>query len=311
MKLRLMEPRDWNEVARLIYESLNAWYMKYRGFNLVTGSWETMLLYPRAYEALDPNCCILAVEDSDQEERIAGSCFFHPRSTHIALGMMNTHPDFFGKKCASLMLKYIIDLAELENKPIRLVSSSMNLESFSTYNRRGFVPSVFYQDMVFEVPEAGIDVPVPSGYTIREASESDVSEIVALEKELSHIEREKDFRYFIKNEDGIWRLSVLCDSNGKIDGFIGSIDDPGSNMLGPGLARNEEQIIALVTYELNHHRGRKPVVLVPAACKNLSKLLYSHGAINCELHFSQIRAGKELFPVQTGISIPTFMPETG
>lgn len=311
MKLRLMEPRDHDEVALLIYKSLNAWYMKYRGFNLVGGPWETMRLFPRVYESLDPNCCILAVDDSGPEERIAGSCFFHPRPSHYALGMMNTHPDFFGKKAASMMLQYIIDLAEAEDKPIRLVSSSMNLESFSTYNKKGFVPQVFYHDMTLKVPEAGIAAEIPRGCAIRPAVEGDVPQLRALEMELSHIDREKDFRYFIENRDGIWSLNVLVSEAGKIDGFMASVDDPGSSMLGPGLARTEGQITALTANELGRFRGRNPVVLVPASCQNLAALLYSHGAMNCELHFSQIRAnGRELRP-QTGIAIPTFMPETG
>ena len=309
MILRLMNPADHDEVARVVYESLNAWYMKYRGFKLVTGPWETMRIFPRVYEALDPNCCITAVDE--ETGRIAGACFFHPRPTHYALGIMAVHPDFFGRKAASLMLRYIIEEAERENKPIRLVSSSMNLESFSTYNRQGFVPRIFYQDMIFTVPQAGLDVPMPPGATIRAATEADVAAMTAMEMELSGIHREKDFRFFIENKDGIWSLNVLVLPGGKIAGFMASVDDPGSAMLGPGLAENEEQITALVLHELNRFRGRNPVVLVPAVCQNLTKLLYSYGATNCELHFSQIRAAGQDMPEQKGIAVPTFMPETG
>lgn len=309
MNLRLMQPGDWDEVARLIYASLNAWYMKYRGFNLVAGPWETMRLFPRVYEALDPDCCILAVDE--ETGRIAGSCFFHPRPTHYALGIMNTHPEYFGKKAASRMLEYILDEACREAKPVRLVSSSMNLESFSTYNKRGFVPTVFYQDMTFRVPEAGVPVPVCPGMSIRAAVPEDVPQLVALEMELAGINREKDFQFFIENAAGIWSLSVMEDASGRIAGFMASVNDPGSNMLGPGLARTEEQIMALACHELNHHRGRSPVTLVPAACTDFVAMMYSFGATNCELHFSQILTHGQPVSPPAGIVIPTFMPETG
>lgn len=309
MNLRLMQPGDWDEVARLIYASLNAWYMKYRGFNLVTGPWETMRLFPRVYEALDPGCCILAVDDA--AGRIAGSCFFHPRPTHYALGIMNTHPDYFGQKAASRMLEYILAEARQAGKPVRLVSSSMNLESFSTYNKRGFVPTVFYQDMTFRVPDGGVPVPMPVGMSIRAAVMADVPQLAALEMELAGIDREKDFRFFIENAAGIWSLSVMEDERGRIAGFMASVNDPGSNMLGPGLARTEAQIMALACHELNRHLGRSPVTLVPAACPNFVAMMYSFGATNCELHFSQILTNGQPVPLPAGIVIPTFMPETG
>ena len=88
---RLMHADDWDEVARLIHVSLNEWYERNRGFRLVNGGWETMLIFPRVYEALDPGCCVLVEETTSKN--IAGSCFFHLRSTHIALGIMNTHPN--------------------------------------------------------------------------------------------------------------------------------------------------------------------------------------------------------------------------
>ncbi len=311
MQLRLMQPGDWDEVARLIHASLNAWYMKNRGYNLVNGSWDTMRIFPRVYEALDPGCCILAVDESGTVPRIAGSCFFHPRPTHYALGIMNTHPDYFGKKAASRMLDYIVGEARRESKPVRLVSSSMNLESFSTYNKRGFVPVTFYQDMIFPVPAEGVPVPLLAGTNIRAAEMADVPRLVALEMELSGIHREKDFRFFVENADGIWSLSVLEDAAGEIAGFMASVNDPGSNMLGPGLARTEEQIMTLACHELNHHRGRRPVMLVPAACRNFTQMMYSFGAKNCELHFSQILPHGQKPTPSAGIAIATFMPETG
>jgi GNAT superfamily N-acetyltransferase len=303
---RLMRVDDWNEVARLIHSSLNIWYERNRGFQLVSGGWETMLIFPRVYEALDPGCCVLVEETSSK--RIAGSCFFHPRSTHVALGIMNTHPDFFGNGVASLMLKYIINEADQRTLPIRLVSGATNVDSFSLYNRAGFVPTRFFQDMTVKVPEKGFDVAAPPGWTLRDATTDDIPKIVALEKELSSIEREKDYHFFLRNNDNIWHMSDLTGPNGELGGFLVSVNDPGSNMLGPGLARDESLAAALVRGELNHHRGCSPVWLIPSCSRSLVDAMYAMGAKNCELHITQVRGN---YTPESGIVFPTFMPETG
>ena len=303
---RLMCMDDWDEAARLIHASLNVWYEKNRGFKLVSGGWETMLIFPRVYESLDPGCCVLVEETASK--RIAGSCFFHPRSTHVALGIMNTHPDFFGKGVASRMLRYILDDAAQRKLPVRLVSGATNVDSFSLYNRAGFLPTRFFQDMTVKVPESGFDVAAPPDCTLREATESDIPQIVALERELSSIEREKDYRFFLRNDGGIWHMSVLIGPGGGLDGFLVSVNDPGSNMLGPGLARNETMAAALIRNELNFHRGRSPVWLVPSTARSLVGAMYAIGAKNCELHISQVLGD---YVPETGIVFPTFMPETG
>jgi hypothetical protein len=79
-------------------------------------------------------------------------------------------------------------------------------------------------------------------------------------------------------------------------------------MLGPGMAQSEEAMLALIVAELNHHRGRRPLLLVPCDCPNLVKGLYQLGARNCEIQFAQVRGRFDGF---NGVVIPTFMPETG
>ena len=303
---RLMRVDDWNEVARLIHSSLNIWYERNRGFQLVKGGWETMLIFPRVYEALDPGCCVLVEETTSR--RIAGCCFFHPRSTHIALGIMNTHPDFFGHGVASQMLRYITDEAERQKLPVRLVSGATNVDSFSLYNKAGFVPTRFFQDMTVKVPDKGFEIAAPPGWTFRDATVEDIPQIVALERELASIEREKDYHFFLRNNDGIWHMSVITGPNGELGGYLVSVADPGSNMLGPGLARDEGLAAALVRGELNFHRGRSPVWLVQSTSRSLVDAMYAIGAKNCELHITQVLGN---YTPETGIVFPTFMPETG
>ena len=65
--------------------------------------------------------------------KIAGSCFYHPRKSHISLGIMNVSQIFLDKGIAGNLLKKIIKIAKDQSLPVRLVSSAQNLDSFSLY----------------------------------------------------------------------------------------------------------------------------------------------------------------------------------
>ena len=303
ISIRRLRPDEWDEVATLIFDSTNSWYQKNFSKNVFNGKPVVARVFPEVYEALDPGCCLVA----EVGGRMAGSCFFHPRETHFSLGIMNVHPKFVGRGIAGVILREIIGLAEAESKPVRLVSSAVNLDSFSLYNRHGFVPRAAFQDMFVAVPEGGMAVEPPLGTDrVRSATMDDVAAIADLEMELCGIRREKDFRHFVENEAGIWHVSVI-EGAGGIDGVLCSVDHPGSNMLGPGVMRTEADAAALLFAELDVHRGRSPVFLVPVEASELVKTAYSWGARNLELHFSQVLGESSEC---RGVSMPTFMPET-
>jgi GNAT superfamily N-acetyltransferase len=304
--LRPMRRSDWPEVADLIHVSTNYWYQRSGKPPIFTCRTLDTQLFCRVYEDLDPGCCILA-EVSDTG-RIAGSCFYHPRPTHVSLGIMNVHPSYFGQHIAATLLNFITDLADQQNKPVRLVSIAMNLDSFSLYTRAGFVPRQTFADMYLPVPADGLPHQTPAMARVRAATIDDAEAMAALEFAHAHIRRDNDFRYFLENREGIWHASVLESTAGKIDGFLASVVHAASNMLGPGLAKNADDAIALILAELNHHRRRSPVFLVPADQAELVRQLYALGARNCELHFAQIRGP---YHPPTAITMPTFMPETG
>lgn len=305
MKLRSMINTDWSTVADLICVSTNYWYQMNRGFPIFANGPDSVRLFCEVYEALDPGCCVLA--EDEKSGMLMGSCFYHPRSTHVSLGIMNVHPNYFGRGVARALLKYITDFADANDKPIRLVSSAMNLDSFSLYTKAGFVPRQAFQDMMIDVPETGLDFDIEGKERVREARLEDVPAIIALEKVVSGIDRTKDFEYFIQNEAGIWHTSVYEGMDGQIDGVLVSVNHPGSNMLGPGVMRSEESVLPLILAELNANKGRSPVFLVPVDSP-VVQTLYAWGARNCEVHFAQVRGHFQAF---NGVVMPTFMPETG
>lgn len=302
-----MLPGDFDEVAELIFLSTNAWYQQNLGHAAFAGKPESCRIFPEVYEDLDPGCGI--VVENDATGRLAGSCFYHPRETHVSLGIMNVHPNYFGRGVAARILREIIDYAATRDLPVRLVSSALNLDSYSLYNRYGFVPFIVYQDMVVDVPRSGIPEPEEGSLpAVREAEAPDLVGIGALEFELAGISREKDYCYFMENATGIWQTLVSENEDGEIDGFLVSIDHPATRMIGPGVARDAAAAEALLRAQLDRYRGRSVVFLLPARERELIARAYAMGARNCELHFGQVLG--EAQPV-SGIVFPTFLPETG
>jgi len=136
-----MRPEEADRVAELIFESTNHWYETSGYPRIFQGDWKVCRIFTDVYEDLDPGCCLIAISGQDT---IIGSCFYHPRQTHISLGIMNTHPALSRKGVAKALLKMIIEIADDLSVPLRLVSSAFNLDSYSLYTRNGMAPFALY-----------------------------------------------------------------------------------------------------------------------------------------------------------------------
>lgn len=306
-RIRSIEERDRSEVAELIAVSMNTWDIAH-GFppgRFTGGAPQTDVFYT-VYQRLDPGGCVVA--ESTENGRLAASCYHRERETHLSLGIMNVHPNYFGQGIARDVLSYVTDLADASGKPLRLVSSVMNLESFSLYTRAGFVPRLLYQDLLVTVPDGGFATTVAGAERVRDATLDDVDAMAELELAVSGISRVKDYRTFIENVDGFWGVSVLEEAGGRLGGYLASIGHPLFNEIGPGVARTEAHGAALLLRELNRYPERTPLVLVPCEATELVTFLYRLGGRNCELHAAGVRGPSQAF---AGVSFPTFMPETG
>jgi len=304
IQIRPMTAADRSDVAELICLSTNVWYQSHGRPLIFSGGPASTTVFFDVYNALTPGCGLAAV---NAEGRLVGSCFYHPRPTHVSLGIMNVHPNYFGAGVARRLLARIIEIADQQGKPVRLVSSAMNLDSFSLYTRAGFVPRTPYQDMFLSVPPEGLKLSTELDRFVRPAVMDDVEAMVALEREVAGLDRGLDYRHFIANREGFWHMSVLEDGSGKLQGFMASSGSAGCNMVGPGTARTPAQAAALLLAELNVQRGRCPVFLAPVQCGELVRTLYAWGARNCETHFSQVRGPCQ--PIR-GVHMPTFLPES-
>lgn len=297
---------DREPVARLLHRSLVQWYESRLGQGARFGdSHEPFLLFPEVYEALDPGECVTA---RDSDGRILGVCFSHERETHVAIGIVSTAPEAGGRGIAKKMMSLVLEKARRLGKPARLVSSLMNLDSFSLYTRLGFVPGTTFQDLLITVPETGMVSPPPLDVEqVREARTEDVARIADFEFSQQGIRREKDLHFFMRNDAGSWRVLVSEDAKGRMNGFLGMSTHPSCTMIGPGVAADEQVAIALLWKALDGLRGRSLVFLAPCSATGLVRAAYDWGARNVELHVAQSTAPN---PSARGIVFPTFMPET-
>jgi len=302
-----LTPDDSTAVAHLLHRSLVHWYETRLGQGAKFGDYpEPFLLFPEVYEALDPGEGLLAKDTETQE--LLGVCFSHERETHVAIGIVATAPEAAGRGVARRMMEAVLEKASRLDKPARLVSSLMNLDSFSLYTRLGFVPGAIFQDLLISVSETGMPQPAPAGTArVRDARPDEAAHIADFEHELQGIRRVKDFDFFLRNEVGSWRVLVSERDDGSLDGYLAMSTHPSFSMIGPGVAEDETVATALLWLALDGLRGKTLVFLVPATAAQLVQTAYSWGARNVELHVAQSTAP---LARTSGIVFPTFMPET-
>lgn len=328
--LRPATADDRSELHDLICVSLNYWYRSAGKLAIVTGGPDACSVFWDVYNAIDPGCCVVAVEP--RTDRLMGGCFYHPRDTHVSVGIMAAHPNYFGRGVAGRLLRHITDIADRAGKPVRLVSSAMNLDSYSLYTRAGFVPRGLYHDMVVPADRVRAGLGGVDLAGVRPATAADVPAIADLEWRVGGIRRERDWRYFVDcavagvgagsgtgggagvGVAAAWHVSIRQAPDGTIAGALASVDHPGSHMLGPGVMADDATAATLVAAELTHHArsavgpaSRTPVFLIPADRPALVRTVYGWGGRNVELHVLQSRGHIEPFK---GVSMPTFMPET-
>lgn len=307
--LRPLVDADHDAVARLLHRSLVQWYQSRLGQGARFGEKpEPFRLFPEVYAALDPGEGMAATDPATGE--LLGVCFVHPRETHISVGIVATAPEAQGRGVARAMLTPVLDLARRTGRPARLISSLLNLDSFSLYSRLGFVAHTLYQDLALTVPIAGLAAPPPPGVTrVRPVTDpGEAARLAAFERDLQGIHREPDHTFFLRNSVGAWRVWALENPDGSLEGFLVASHHPSCVMLGPGVASDEAAAAALLWRALDAMRGTSPVFLIPSSAAGLVRQCYAWGARNVELHAAQA-AGP--IPPARGIAFPTFLPESG
>lgn len=300
--IRAMKPNEWDEVGKLIFTSTNTWYTQNGKAAVFSCRPEDLHFFCETYESLDPDCCLIAEVDGE----IAASCFYHPRPTHFSLGIMCVHPNFYGRGLARKLLTQIISLAAKAEKPLNLISSALNIDSFSLYNKAGFIPKDVYQDMIIPVPESGLEFSKEELANVRPATFKDILEMVNLEKEIHGQDHGKDLQYIINDSSPHWKCHVL-EQDGTIQGFLCGVNHSCSKIIGLGAIKDSANTLTLIKSHLDSYKGHSPLVLIPTKETQLVQDLLMMKARNVELHISQ--SLEKNSPEVKGIVLPTFLPE--
>jgi GNAT superfamily N-acetyltransferase len=305
--MRPLNDDDRAEYADLLFSAFNAWYWKHGlGMDFYQCEPIEVAIFYDIYSDISPGCSIAVFHK--RTGRMMGACFYHPREYRVSLGIMSVHPNYSGQGVGKAMVNHILDFTKQNGyKACRLVSSALNLDSFSLYNRLGFIPRDMYQDMIIEVTYEGLGVSVPGEDKVRVATFEDVPEMGDLEMEISAIKRENDYRYAIENTRGVMQASVYENDQQGIDGFMIATKHCAINILGPCVARTEEIAIALIRRELERFRGLSALFVIPMRKRKMVEQLYDWGAINVETHLKEVWGE---FQEYRGVSMPSYLPET-
>jgi GNAT superfamily N-acetyltransferase len=306
--LRPLESRDIINYTDMLYGSFNKWYWEHGWGKDYFGCkpQDTSIFYD-IYNDLSPGRSIAVFDDKSGS--LMGACFYHPREYHVSLGIMCVHPGYWGKGAGRAMVDHILNFTrENSYKACRLVGSALNMNSFSLYNRSGFVPRASYNDMVINVSSDTLKMRVTGEERVRKAVIEDVAMIGELEMAVSGIKRGIDYRYAVDNPRKILHLSVYENSQGAVDGFMILVKHSALNMLGPCVARSEEIALSLISKELERFSGTWVLMLIPMEKRRMVEQAYKWGAINVETHLKQVWGEFQPFK---GVNMPSFLPETG
>lgn len=306
--LRPMVEEDIPAYSRMLKRSFNTWYWNHGwGQDYFKCREQDLAIFWQIYKHVSDGHCVIAIDPGTGA--MMGACFYHPRKYHVSLGIMCVDPAYFNRGVGRQLVNDIIDYTERRGyDALRLVSSAINMNSFSLYNKAGFVPKEIYHTMMICVPASGMDQLTALDNHVRDAIPDDVQDIQSLELDISGICREADYLLCIKNPVECLHASVIEGKGGTINGFAASIKHPVLNMIGPAFSRTEEEMLALLLRELDRFRGESVLCIIPMNKRLLVDALYHCGAVNVELHLLQVRGKFQPF---TGVNLPSFLPETG
>ena len=290
--LRRMQPTDRDAIALLIHHSTNDYYRSIGRDAIFVGPPEDAAVFVDVYDAIGPDYGLVFEQDGE----LLGSCFVHPRETHVSLGIMNVAAAAQGKGVARQLLARIVK--DAGSRPVRLVSSCFNLDSYSLYSRAGFQPRGVVQDVLFAIPPIG-PPPHASSLAVRDATPEDLPMIAEHVLVQTGLDRTADYAMML-DAGPEWTV-LLTDG-----GVLASCNTPAVKMIGPGAATDEAVMTTLLHAQLERLAGKTVVALVPSDARSLLAAAYDWGGRNVELHVVQSNAA---LPPARGVELGTFLPE--
>ena len=113
--LRPLSESDRHAVGELIFASINVWYGKHGCPDIYTCEPRDVEIFFDTYNDLNPGCSIAA--EHPETGVLMASCFYHPRESHVSLGIMTVSPSHYGRGLGARLLRHIIDYTESNGFP--------------------------------------------------------------------------------------------------------------------------------------------------------------------------------------------------
>ena len=299
MDLRQMTPEDASEVAELIYTSINVWYATTGIRDPVrgrAGRHRGLLRDLRRARARSDGGRGQPGERADH-----GLVLLPPAPDPRRARNHERAPNYFGRGVA----KALCSTSATTRTPTgmrRCVSRravSTSIRSRSTRDSDSSRGS--------RIRTCGCRFPRRSGCVrpgrdrVRPATPADAPAMEALELEVSACRAAPTTRTRSRTRRAsgarrCWRPL------GGIDGYAIASGHAAMNIVGPLVARTDEDALALVAHALDLYPGRTPLVIVPSERRAIVEQMYGWGGRISELHFCQVRGAFQPF---RGVSMPT------
>jgi len=293
-RVRSMESADLPRVATIFRSAFNEMYRR-RGFGPVVADQAVGAVIAETYRSLDPEHCLVVVLG----DRVVGSGFLHDRGDTAGTGPITIDPAHQSSGCGRALMREICARADRAGvRSLRLIQDAFNEASFCLYGRVGFVArETLVRGSFHSRPDMGSRGPVRPG------TGADLASIVALEREVTGIDRRKDHELFLRMGD------ILVAGDGQIAGSIARLVRGGVAVLGPAVSRDVDTMRDLIQAGTRDLPARTDTrLLVPASHHDLLSTLYESGFEVHSLCTYMVRGDFEPF---RGYYMPTLFPESG
>lgn len=183
----------------------------------------------------------------DEIGRVGGSALWFPLGEDAAcIGMVITPPRMQSRGAGSwLMQKVLSDIGKRE------IFVNATPQAIRLYEQLGFGEYGLGQQMQGHTKAPETPPPVPTGLALRPLSRVDLPALLALDREASGHDRTAVLLRMLEPADGV----LLLDEGGAAVGYAFSRPFGRGELLGPVIARNDDEAIALANHFLLRHIG--------------------------------------------------------
>ena len=182
------------------------------------------------------------IANDDADRTIASGMVFSYGDEMSMIGMMMTHPKLQGGGMGEVILDLLMKDTGTDRLRLNATKSAHRLYRKAGFTETGTV--VQYQGQVNAAP-------VQSTASLRAAEEQDLPDILALDRATFGADRTAIIKSLFENSQ-----TVVLEKNGRVTGFAMCRMFGRGHVIGPLVAGNEDDAVALVSDHLSRHIGR-------------------------------------------------------